>query len=85
MCGDCMLMRCIGTQVRRKQSSLGGDGGDSECFALTCTVRTAEGAAVHTFALSVRMEKSFCVSVFLTLTEGFRKKTSKLELTKEKK
>lgn len=74
--------------LKRKQSSFGDSDGDSVCSALACTARTAVGAAVHTFALSVRMGKSywlcsfFYMSGFLTLAIEFRKKTSKLELTK---
>lgn len=77
--------------LERKQSSFGGSDGDSVCSALACTVRTAVGAAVHTFALSVRMEKSywlcsplFCMSGFLTLAIEFRKKQASLNLLKGK-
>ena len=78
--------------LERKQPSFGGSDADSVCSALACTARMAVTAAVHTFVLSVRMEKSywlcppfFCMSGFLTLAIEFRKKTSKLELTKGKK
>lgn len=78
--------------LERKQPSFGDSDGDSVCSALACTARTAVSAAVHTFVLSVRMQKSywlcppfFCMPGFLTLAIELRKKTSKLELTKGKK